>query len=49
MVDIKLVASVEQDFTNKTIRLLSKEKHELWSNVYKSEDGFNSAYRKIYK
>ena len=48
-IDIRKVGAVHQDFTNKIIKILSKEGFEMWSRGYKLEDTFDSAFRQIMK
>lgn len=47
--DIKEVGAVQQDFTNLTIRVLSKQGYPMWERGYKLEETFNKKFREINK
>lgn len=48
-IDIKEVGALHQDFTNKRIRILSKQNFCMWENTYQSEKAFNKSFNEIYK
>jgi len=49
MIDITQVGGIVQDFTNKRIRVLSKNNFCMWENTYQSEEAFNKAFSQIHK
>ena len=48
-IDITEVGAIQQDFTNKTIRVLSKHNYCMWENSYQSEEAFNKAFNQMHK
>ena len=45
MIDIKDVGGIVQDFTNKRIKVLSKQAYLMWEQTYISEEAFDKAFR----
>jgi len=48
-IDIKNVGCIQQDFTNRTIRVLDKNTYCIWEQSYNSEDTFNRVFREVMK
>ena len=49
MIDITQVCGIVQDFTNKRIRVLSKQTYVMWEQTYTSNEAFNKAFREMSK
>lgn len=46
-IDYTKVTEINDNFTNKTIRLLDKDKNVLWESTYKTEETYNRKLREI--
>jgi len=47
MIDITLVGAIHEDYTNLTIRLLSKQNYIMWEKRYQSRESFDKNSRII--
>lgn len=48
-IDITRVGAIHQDFTRRTIKVLSKQNYVMWENSYQSEEAFNKVFKVIMK
>jgi len=46
-IDITQAGAIVQDFTNRTIKILSKQNFVMWEQRYTSEESFNKSFIKM--